>query len=93
VALTVSDLPPELRLPLVERLDPARADHAAILAAHERALALDEDGYLDPTTGYLVFTAQALWDRGRCCNSGCRHCPYDDGPRAGWPVQPERGIE
>lgn len=26
--------------------------------------------------GYIVFTAEYLKRRGRCCNNGCRHCPY-----------------
>jgi hypothetical protein len=88
----VTALPPGRRTPLTERLDPSRADHAAILAAHEQAMAAGYDGYVDPATGYVVFTAQALWDRGRCCETGCRHCPYAAGPRAGQP-QPERGTE
>jgi hypothetical protein len=25
---------------------------------------------------YMVFTAKYLLDRGFCCQSGCRHCPY-----------------
>ena len=25
---------------------------------------------------YLVFTEKFLRDRGYCCESGCRHCPY-----------------
>jgi hypothetical protein len=25
---------------------------------------------------YLVFTEKYLRDRGYCCESGCRHCPY-----------------
>jgi Family of unknown function (DUF5522) len=25
---------------------------------------------------YMVFTAKYLRDRGYCCESGCRHCPY-----------------
>lgn len=33
--------------------------------------------YIDPTTGYDVWTATYLADRGFCCNGGCRHCPYD----------------
>lgn len=91
-------VPPDRWAPLTERLDPRRADHAAIVAAHESALRSDDDGYLDPTTGYFVFTAQALWDRGDCCHSGCRHCPFDEGERAGSdarpaPGQPERGTE
>jgi hypothetical protein len=25
---------------------------------------------------YVVFTAKYLRNRGYCCESGCRHCPY-----------------
>ena len=32
--------------------------------------------YLDPNTGFQVFTALGLKARGRCCGAGCRHCPY-----------------
>ena len=49
---------------------------AAIREAHDRAVADGEPGYLDPETGYFVFTAVALAERGECCGSGCRHCPY-----------------
>ncbi len=31
---------------------------------------------------YVVFTAAYHLRRGYCCESGCRHCPYDDGGRA-----------
>ena len=62
--------------PAAGSADPARPDYAAILAAHGRALAAAEEGYLDPATGYWCFTAAYLWDRGTCCDSGCRHCPY-----------------
>jgi hypothetical protein len=34
-----------------------------------------EDFYMDGP--YLVFTAEYHRKRGYCCNSGCRHCPYD----------------
>ena len=30
---------------------------------------------------FLVFTAKFLRDRGYCCESGCRHCPYGYDPR------------
>lgn len=33
-----------------------------------------EDYYLE--NGKWVFTAKYLLDRGFCCQSGCRHCPY-----------------
>jgi len=32
--------------------------------------------YTDPITGFQVFTEAGLTARGRCCGSGCRHCPY-----------------
>jgi len=76
--VTVPDrrLPAALAVPDPARLDPARPDYRAVLAAHARALGAGEDGYPDPATGYRVFTAAFLWDRGTCCDSGCRHCPY-----------------
>jgi hypothetical protein len=45
--------------------------------AHAAAERAGQDGYLDPRTGYFVFTSAALRARGWCCGSGCRHCPYD----------------
>jgi hypothetical protein len=52
------------------------AREAAIARAHDAAVAAGEEGYLDPETGYFVFTAATLAARGTCCDSGCRHCPY-----------------
>lgn len=60
------------------RLDPTRPDRDEILRRHERAMASGLSTYLDPATGYTVLTAQYLADRGYCCNSGCRHCPWAD---------------
>ena len=34
-----------------------------------------EDYYLE--SGAMVFTAAYHLKRGSCCDSGCRHCPYD----------------
>lgn len=72
----MSDLPAHLRRPAAVRLDPDHPWYAEILRAHEAALERADPGYLDPATGYFVFTAATLWDRGRCCATGCRHCPY-----------------
>ncbi len=44
--------------------------------AHRRALDAGEASYVDPETGFHVFTEVGLRERGRCCGSGCRHCPY-----------------
>jgi hypothetical protein len=35
-----------------------------------------EDYYLE--AGLIVFTARYHLRRGYCCDSGCRHCPYND---------------
>ncbi len=36
-----------------------------------------DDYYIDPETGFIVFTASFHLKRGYCCGSGCRHCPYE----------------
>jgi hypothetical protein len=36
-----------------------------------------DDFYLE--RGLMVFTSRYLKNRGYCCNSGCRHCPYAEG--------------
>lgn len=58
------------------RLPPDHPRRAAILAVHEAALAAGVATYRDPATGYEVMTAAYLAERGTCCDSGCRHCPY-----------------
>jgi hypothetical protein len=51
---------------------------ALIRDLHARACAGSRPTYTDPITGYEVFTADYLRQRGYCCGSGCRHCPYPD---------------
>jgi hypothetical protein len=46
------------------------------MALHAVAIERGDLSYRDPVTGYTVFTARFLADRGYCCDSGCRHCPY-----------------
>ena len=58
------------------RLAPDHPAREAILAAHAAAMAADEPLYPDPDTGLLVMTAAYLVERGECCDTGCRHCPY-----------------
>lgn len=43
---------------------------------HREACENGKRVYKDPETGYWVMTQIALENRGHCCLSGCRHCPY-----------------
>lgn len=38
------------------------------------------DFYIE--NGLYVFTEKYLRERGYCCGSGCRHCPYGNGKTA-----------
>lgn len=53
-------------------------DPAPWADAHERAVAAGQDGYIDPGSGLFVMTRSYLEQRGDCCDSGCRHCPYSE---------------
>lgn len=44
---------------------------------HEEACARGEMTYVDPQSGYVVFTKLGLLERRKCCGAGCRHCPFD----------------
>ena len=46
------------------------------MALHHDAVRRGENRYQDPATGLWVMTAVHLWERGYCCYSGCRHCPW-----------------
>ncbi|XP_048351717.1 uncharacterized protein C1orf53 homolog [Sphaerodactylus townsendi] len=47
-----------------------------IVALHEAACAAGQKNYVDPVTSYLVLTKVVHLERGNCCGSSCRHCPY-----------------
>ncbi len=53
-------------------------DAQTIAAAHRRAQRAGVGFYVDPSTGYIVMTADTLLARGECCGSGCRHCPWPE---------------
>jgi Family of unknown function (DUF5522) len=76
--LRLADRP--LTEPHPDRLAPDHPDRAAVLMAHAEALQAGKPGYLDPATGFMVWTAAYLAARGTCCDNGCRHCPYVGGP-------------
>ena len=66
----------ESDVPHPSRLSASRGDFDLIVAAHGAAVAAGLRTYLDPATGLVVQTRQAHLERGTCCNSGCRHCPW-----------------
>ncbi len=48
----------------------------SFLEIHQQACRMQQDGYIDPETGYHVLTSYFLKERGFCCTNKCRHCPY-----------------
>jgi len=58
-------------------------DIPAWQAAHDAAVDAEFDGYIDPSSGLFVMTRTFLLDRGTCCGSNCRHCPYPAADQAG----------
>jgi len=68
--------PRPLDEPHTTRLAFDHPSRAVILERHRAALEAGEDGYIDPESSLFVFTAGYLADRGTCCESDCRHCPY-----------------
>ena len=59
-----------------EAVAPMVPDAEDFHTLHEQACQRMEESYIDPSTGYSVFTEVAHRKRGKCCGSGCRHCPY-----------------
>lgn len=55
--------------------------------AHQAAINNECNTYLDPKTGYTVFTELAHLKRGICCGNACRHCPY------GWQNVPNKSSD
>ncbi|MEI7549511.1 MAG: DUF5522 domain-containing protein [Actinomycetes bacterium] len=49
---------------------------ARVVTAHREACERGDAGYMDPLSGLFVMTEVYLVQRERCCNRGCRHCPY-----------------
>ena len=66
-----------IQVPLERRLHEGQAHFEAVMNRHREAVAKSKPAYRDPVSGYSVFTAAFLAQRGYCCASGCRHCPYE----------------
>ena len=64
-------------VPLPRRYSSRQRSFAEGMARHAAAVLAALPAYTDPATGNSVFTAVFLADRGYCCESGCRHCPYE----------------
>ena len=43
---------------------------------HKLAISNNQSTYIDPKTGYKVFTSAEL-SKHKCCGNICRHCPYN----------------
>lgn len=37
----------------------------------------DDELFYMNDSGFMVFTAEYLLQRGYCCGNGCKHCPFD----------------
>lgn len=69
-------MPLASRMPRVAGHDNERL-HRLIMAAHTESLLAGDPVYVDPLTLRSVMTAAFLASRGKCCTSGCRHCPFE----------------
>jgi len=66
----------ELRaLENLRRVAPERRPQATWVMLHRLANAAGKEQYVDPASGYTVFTAKYLKKR-PCCGNRCRHCPH-----------------
>lgn len=59
-----------------EDLPQRNAEIVDVEELHQDALLRGSTTYIDPATGFTVFTEIAHLRRGKCCGSACRHCPY-----------------
>lgn len=73
-------LPERILVPHPDRFAPGEPGYEEAVARHTAACVRGDDGYLDPISGYWVFTARFLDERGFCCERGCRHCPWVERP-------------
>ena len=65
-----------LSVPDPRRLSPGHRSFGEIMRRHAMACTDGSPTYRDPVSGFAVFTATFLAQRGACCESGCRHCPF-----------------
>lgn len=80
-AVNPEPLPDDLLVPHPRRLSPDHPLYDEIMVTHADAIRHGKSLYRDPDTDLYVMTAVHLWERGYCCFSGCRHCPWVDRDR------------
>ena len=71
IPVRVQDLSPET----LAKAKRSRLPGAIYKALHRHAVSFNRDTYIDPDSGYSVFS-QVYLKRKPCCGNGCRHCPY-----------------
>ena len=54
-----------------------RLEHQQQRSDRLERLGLKPGDYYFSEEGYMVFTEQYHLKRGYCCQSGCRHCPFE----------------
>eukprot|EP00746_Dinoflagellata_sp_MGD_P023716 gnl/MRDRNA2_/MRDRNA2_155652_c0_seq1.p1 gnl/MRDRNA2_/MRDRNA2_155652_c0~~gnl/MRDRNA2_/MRDRNA2_155652_c0_seq1.p1 ORF type:complete len:133 (-),score=13.97 gnl/MRDRNA2_/MRDRNA2_155652_c0_seq1:8-379(-) len=59
----------------IQRLAPEKHAVATWAMLHRMANIYSRDQYIDPATGYSVFTSNFL-KKQKCCGYSCRHCPH-----------------
>ena len=65
----------DLPLEVLGKALQSKLPNALAKAMHRYAVLKAKDTYIDPASGYSVFT-QVYLKRRPCCGNGCRHCPY-----------------
>ncbi|NWF51268.1 MAG: hypothetical protein HXY49_12090 [Ignavibacteriaceae bacterium] len=65
-------------LSAISRLDYPSPFYTEIMKRHRFSIKNNLESYIDPRTGFKVFTAEYLYNRGFCCGNLCRHCPFED---------------
>jgi len=67
----------------IQRLAPEKQHAASWAMLHRIALQQGRNDYVDPATGFTVFTSAFLKQR-KCCGFTCRHCPHLKKLAADW---------
>lgn len=68
----------DIPIPHEAKLPKTNPYYEEIIRRHEEACMNDVAFYHDPKSGYTVFTAIYLMQKGSCCGSLCRHCRYGE---------------